>query len=100
MKYFLGSFGTGGGHVDPVLIPNGMRGGSQRGDIKKGSDSSGMFISPLPLTADFTLSLFYLPRRQIRCLEAQQPSSNHEDKSQGLSMLEEEGTGRLADPRN
>lgn len=57
-----------------------------------------MFVSPLPLTADFTLSPFSLPGRQIRCLEAQQPSFNHEDESQVLSVLEEEGRGSLADP--
>lgn len=97
MKYFLGSFGASGGHVDPVL-PNGMRGGSQRGDIKKGNDSSGMLVSSLPLTADFTLSPFSLPRRQIRCLEAQQPSFNHEDESQVLSVLEEGGEGAWPTP--
>lgn len=57
-----------------------------------------MLVSSLPLTADFTLSPFSLPRRQIRCLEAQQPSFNHEDESQVLSVLEEGGEGAWPTP--
>ena len=48
-----------------------------------------MFVSFLPLIADFTFSPFYLPGRQFGCLEVQQSPFNHEDKSQVLSVVEE-----------
>lgn len=62
---------------------------SQLVDIEKGTDSADMFVSSLPLIADFTLSPFYLPGRQFGGLEVQQPPFNHEDKSQVLSVVEE-----------